>query len=142
MFLDLAEQPVDGHKFCGYYFKYPSEDQHMGLVSTISDDPPMLNWLFVDKDTHAVVYGGRKETLSHVVGPWGWSDDEAYLSLQGDHCTFVAKQVAGDGVEGWAVYWDPNHKIMDEVGLENCRPLKLHRKPVLGMESRYVRDDA
>ena len=144
MFLDFPQKPVPGHKFCGYYFKYPSEEQHLGLVSTISDDPPMLNWIYVDRETHEVRYGGRKDTIDHVIGPWGWSADEHFLVLQGDAEPFVGRR-EDDG--RWAVYWDPDGELLgkkDEGGSSgcgsSCQPLRLRRRMLLGMESRYVRD--
>ena len=131
VFLDFPQTPVQGHRFCGYYFKYPCEEQHLGLVSTISDDPPMLNWIYVDRESHALRYGGRKDTLDHVIGPWGYSADEHFLVLQGEAEHFVGRR-EDDG--RWAVYWDP------EGEMEDCQPLRLRRRMMLGMESRYVRD--
>lgn len=131
VFLDFPQDPVHGHRFCGYYFKYPSEEQHLGLVSTISDDPPMLNWIYVDRDSGALRYGGRKDTLDHVIGPWGWSADEHFLVLRDDAEHFVARR-EDDG--RWAVYWDP------EGDMEGGQPLRLRRRMLLGMESRYVKD--
>lgn len=90
MYIDHPQAPRPGHKFNGYYFKYPSEQGYQGLVSTIQDDPPMLNWLYVDKDTGAVRYGSRKETEGHTIGPWAWSDDEQYLTIDGDDWRFMA----------------------------------------------------
>ncbi|KAL6868797.1 hypothetical protein ACO1O0_000115 [Amphichorda felina] len=69
LFLDFPHDPVQDHRLYGYYFKYPGEKQHLGLVSTISDDPPILNWIFVDRDSGALRYGGRKDTIDHVIGP-------------------------------------------------------------------------
>ncbi|EJT76067.1 hypothetical protein GGTG_05991 [Gaeumannomyces tritici R3-111a-1] len=92
LWIDHQESPVEGHKFTGYYFTYPSEEQHKGIVSTISIDPPMLNWIYVDKDTATLRYGGRKDTLSHVIGPWWWSEDETYLTLRGSADGFVAEE--------------------------------------------------
>lgn len=60
------------------------------MVSTISDDPPMLNWLYVDKDTGAIRYGSRKDSEGHVIGPWGWSEDEQFLVIDGDDWRFIA----------------------------------------------------
>lgn len=91
----------------------------------------MLNWIFVDKESHALRYGGRKDTIDHVIGPWGWSADEHFLALHGEPGPFFARR-EDDG--RWAVYWDP-----DGV-LEDCQPLRLRRRMLLGMESRYVRD--
>ncbi|KAH8714599.1 hypothetical protein BGZ61DRAFT_531207 [Ilyonectria robusta] len=138
LFLNLPERPVEGHEFNGYYFKYPSEEGHLGMVSTIAVDPPMLNWIYIHRDTHAVEYGGRKETVGHVIGPWGWSDDERFLTLQGDHDAFVAvREEADDG--RWAVYWDPEGEIQETAG-KRCRPVALCRKLQRGVESRFVRD--
>ena len=139
----MPDAPVEGHRFCGYYFKYPSEEQHLGLVSTISEDPPMLNWIFVNRDTHTVEFGGRKDTVGHVIGPWGWSEDERLLTLEGEYDSFVAVKEEGEpgGAKGvWHVRWDPEEELLGELGPDRCRPLRLRRKPLLGMESRYVRD--
>ncbi|KAH7250743.1 hypothetical protein FSOLCH5_000088 [Fusarium solani] len=141
-YINFPDNPVDGYKFLGWYFKYPSEEGHLGLVSMVSDDPPALNWIYVDKDTHAVTYGGRKDTVGHVIGPWGWSEDDRFLTLEGDHDSFVAVREEGpDGEQRWAVYWDPEGDIEDEVDDEDrCRPVRLRRRLQFGMESRYVRD--
>jgi hypothetical protein len=93
MWIDHPDAPFPGHKFNGYYFKYPSEQGYQGLVSTIQDDPPMLNWLYVDKDTGMIKYGSRKDTTGHVVGPWGWSEDEQFLTFDEDDWRFIAVEV-------------------------------------------------
>lgn len=90
MYIDHPQAPRPGHKFNGYYFKYPCEQGYQGMVSTIQDDPPMLNWLYVDKDTGAIRYGSRKETIGHVIGPWAWSEDEEFLTMDGDDWRFIA----------------------------------------------------
>lgn len=111
------------------------------MVSLISEDPPMLNWIYVDRDTHAVEFGGRKDTLGHVIGPWGWSDDEHFVTLEGQHETFVAvKEEDENGQPRWVAYWDPDGKILADTAPTRCRPVKLRRKMQLGMESSYVRD--
>lgn len=90
MYIDHPQAPRPGHKFNGYYFKYPCEQGYQGMVSTIQDDPPMLNWLYVDKDTGAIRYGSRKDTIGHVIGPWAWSEDEEFLTMDGDDWRFIA----------------------------------------------------
>jgi hypothetical protein len=135
MFIDLPDYPAPGHRFNGYYFKYPSEEEYMGLVSTISADPPMLNWMYVDKDTGLVRYGARKDTIGHVIGPWHWSDDEEFLTLKEDYEPFVARREGGgEGHGRWCVYWDPKHK------LGNCLRLRLRRRLQMGVNSRYVKN--
>jgi hypothetical protein len=137
MYLNLSDAPVQGYRFLGWFFKYPSEEGHLGLVSMVSDEPPMLNWIFVDKDTHAVTFGGKKDTIDHVIGPWGWTADERFLTLQGDHDSFVAVR---DEHGKWSVYWDPEGDIEDEIDdEERCQPVRLRRRPQLGMESSYVK---
>ncbi|KAH0599507.1 hypothetical protein MHUMG1_02295 [Metarhizium humberi] len=137
--LEFPGDNVDGHKFCGFHFKYPGEEQHLGLVSSIQDEPPVLNWIYVNRDTHALEYGSRKDTLGHIVGPWGWSEDERFLTLDGNTGGFMARRREHHGVERWILYWDPEADgDSEQQGL--AASVMLHRKPVLGLESTYVRD--
>jgi hypothetical protein len=169
LWIDHPSFPTPGHKFTGWYFAYPSEEKPMGLVSTIADDPPMLNWVFVDKDSGLVRHGGRQDTLGgHTVGPWYWSNDEQWLTLEGDGCQFVAVQMEN---KKWAVAWDKDGRFSkaraagkkpggasetetetdhetgsDSGGSRSRRPRKwvpimLHRKMQLGMESKYVKGE-
>lgn len=129
---------MTGHTFSGWYFQYPSEEQHMGLVSMTSDNPPALGWIFVDADTRAVRYGGRKDTIGHVIGPWHWTPNEKFLTLRESGEGFAAiKEEEG---ERWAVYWDPDGGLREQVGEDRYVALALKRQLALGMESRYVRD--
>lgn len=69
----------DGHPFTGFYVMYPDEDRsptQRGLVSTISVDPPMLNWIYVDSETFELRYGNRTQSIEHTVGPWDWTEEE------------------------------------------------------------------
>lgn len=140
---------------------YPSEAQHLGLVSYISDDPPALNWIYVDKDSHLIRHGSRGETLGgHTIGPWNWSNDEQWLTLEGSDAQFVAVELEN---KKWAVAWDGDGRIRaggveDETEDEsqeetdggdgearprrlNWLPIKLRRRMQLGMESRYVKGE-
>jgi len=132
------------------------------MVSYISDDPPALNWMFVDKDSHMIRHGSRADTLGgHTVGPWNWSSDELWLTLEGSDADFVAVQQEN---KKWAVAWDGDGSIRasggwdDETESESEEedetdgktnggrpkrlkwlPIKLRRRMQLGMESRYVK---
>lgn len=154
LWIDHPAAPMsEGFKFTGWYFTYPSEDQHLGLVSYISENPPALNWMFIDKDSHMIRHGSRAETLGgHTVGPWGWSNDEQWLTVEGSGGDFVAVEQENGK---WAVAWDRDGSIRqmgdkdeddeaegsgeddDEV---NWLPIKLHRRMQLGMESRYIKN--
>lgn len=162
MWIDHPDEPVPGHRLQGWYFQYPSEAGYLGMVSFVSDDPPALNWIYVDKDTHAVRHGGRQDTVGHVIGPWGWSSDETWLTLEGDNSRFVAVEQEN---KKWCVFYDPDGRIRngggsaedaeegdsldeEEEGLEveerkrtkvEWLPVKLRRRMMLGMKSRYVK---
>jgi len=84
-----AKRPPD-HPFAGYFLPYPEQNwgrKGEGLVSTISDDPPQLNWIFVDQESHEVRYGTKLEAQGHIVGPWD--------------CTRIDKRVTLEGWEGF-----------------------------------------
>ncbi|MCJ1429955.1 hypothetical protein MMC29_007870, partial [Sticta canariensis] len=67
------------HPFTGFYISYPDPELHpntLGLVSSISDDPPMLNWIYIDRATRELKYGNRTQSREHIVGSWGWETGE------------------------------------------------------------------
>jgi hypothetical protein len=43
----------------------------IGLVSTISDNPPELNWIYLDPESLQICYGLRVEAERRMPGPWG-----------------------------------------------------------------------
>ena len=139
MWLDIPDYPTPGYKFCGHHFKYPSEEEHLGLVSMVSDDPPAMHWIYVDKDSHSVQHGSRTQTVGHVIGPWSWSEDERFVTLHGDKDSFIAVKFSSETATRWAVFWDPEHTLREEIGPEKTQSILLHRKLEFGMESRYVR---
>lgn len=108
-----------GHLLAGYFFAYPDKKwgrRGEGYVTTISDDPPQLNWIYVDKDTYEIKYGLRKDAEDHIVGPW--------------NCSPVDKRLTFDGWEGftvveterdsncWQLYFD-----VDDDGLKEKVPV-------------------
>lgn len=94
----------DGYPFEGFYIHYPNDDKPLGLVSMVSDDPPMMNWIYADKNTLELKYGNRTASIEHVVGPWDWAEDEVGLTLEGAE-RLVAVEERKDV---WAVYYDRN----------------------------------
>lgn len=126
-----------GHLFAGYFFPYPDSKwgrKGDGYVSTISDEPPQLNWVYVDKDTYEVKHGLRKEAEGHFVGPW--------------NCTPIDKRLTFDGWEGfivveesentWALYFD-----LDDDGLQDKVPLdkRIMEIELTRKEMRVRKDD-
>ncbi|SPO06227.1 uncharacterized protein DNG_08916 [Cephalotrichum gorgonifer] len=113
------------HRFAGYFFNHPEHKWPgggQGFVSTIMEEPPMLNWIYVDKDTNEVKYGTKHESMGHKLGPW--------------NCTPVDKRVTFEKWEGfcaveeepgrWGLYFD----CLDD-GLDGKVPLT---KPMLEVE--------
>lgn len=80
------------------------------------DDPPQLNWVYVDYDTYEVKYGYKVDAEDHLIGPW--------------NCTPIDKRLTFDGWEGftvvevernlWQLYCD-----VDDDGLEDKVPLSM-----------------
>lgn len=105
-----TRQPIVAthHPFTGFYLAYPDNNRPYtrGLVSTISRDPPMLNWIYIDKDTQELKYASKSGSISHHVGSFDWTGDEdGSCILFDDWEGFVAVQEA-DGQ--WSLYFDLN----------------------------------
>ncbi|KAI9705833.1 MAG: hypothetical protein M1836_005239 [Candelina mexicana] len=96
------------HPFAGFFIAYPPPDpdipspQIRGLVSTISNDPPMLNWIYADRITGEVRYGNRTQSKEHVFGSWDWTEDLEGLVLEGWEGFVVVEEddVVDDDDEG------------------------------------------
>ncbi|KAI1769267.1 hypothetical protein GGR53DRAFT_517232 [Hypoxylon sp. FL1150] len=102
-----------GYPFSGYYLPYP-EKMYEGLVSTISDDPPMLNWIYVDKDTYEVKYGVRADAQPHITGPFGCTRQDRRMTLEGWEGFVAVEEFPGI----WALYFD-----RDDDGLVTKVPM-------------------
>ncbi|KAE8355359.1 VPS28-domain-containing protein [Aspergillus coremiiformis] len=127
---------VLSHTATSFYIEYPEleETKHLkrglGLVTTISDNPPMLGWIYVDKDTHELKYGNRTASVEHVVGPWDWTDEETTITLEECSGFYAVQEEDGD----WATYFDRDGDELESVleeqdKLDNAfAPITLKRK--------------
>ena len=132
-------QNVDHHPFTGFYLAYPDDSRGhtRGLVSTISVDPPMLNWIYVDKDTMEMKYANRSGSIVHHVGDYDWTSED---HEKDDSCvTFDDWEgfLAVEEQKGkWALYFD-----MDDDGLkQHARgrktiEVRLQRRVISGQEA-------
>ncbi|KAH8816625.1 hypothetical protein F5884DRAFT_853060 [Xylogone sp. PMI_703] len=115
-----SERPNQfGHLFAGYFFPYPEKKWGKGgdgYVTTIADDPPQLNWVFVDKDTYEVRYGLRKDAEEHLVGPWTCTPIDRRLTFDGWEGFMVVETERDSGI--WQLYFD-----VDDDGLDEKVPL-------------------
>lgn len=80
------------------------------MVSTIQDDPPFLNWIYVDKDTYEVKYGTRKESEGHLIGPWNCTPIEKRTTFDEWEGFVVVDEQEG----GWALYFDLEDDLLQE----------------------------
>ncbi|KIW14339.1 hypothetical protein PV08_07121 [Exophiala spinifera] len=104
----------NSHPFAGYYLPYP-DSGYEGLVSTISDNPPMLNWIYVDKKTYEVKYGLRVDAQPNITGPFDCTRQDRRMTLQGWEGFVAVEEQESPGV--WALYFDG-----DDDGLKSKVP--------------------
>jgi hypothetical protein len=141
--LPLSGDAKPSHPFAGFYmdftqkinadpmFERLNKTRVRGLVSTISKNPPTLNWIYVDRRTMELRYGSREQAEGNLLGPFGWTDDETGLTLE--HWEgFVAVEERKDV---WAVYYD-----REDDGLRN----HVTRTRVLqcSLERRVIEDES
>jgi len=122
-----------------FYVEYPELDETkhlkrgLGLPTHVSDNPPLLNWVYVDEETHELKYGNRSQSVTHLVGPWDWTDDEKVITLE-EKRRFVAVEEEDEGEGVWALYFDRDGDELAAVLEEQGRldsafvPVELVRK--------------
>lgn len=125
-----------------FYIEYPEpeETKHLerglGLPTHVSDNPPLLNWVYVDEKTHELKYGNRSQSVAHLVGPWDWTEDEKTITLEKNQ-RFVAVEAEEEGEGVWALYFDRNRDELAAVLEEQGRldsafvPVELVRRVVV-----------
>jgi hypothetical protein len=96
----------------------------MGLVSQVRADPPLLNWIYVDKNTMELRYGNKTASIEHHVGPWDWTEDEQGITFEGTDAFWAVEDPA---TRQWSLYYD-----MENDGLSRFVP-KGRRKFQIGL---------
>jgi hypothetical protein len=135
------------HPFTGFYIMYPDDDRsppERGLVTTISVDPPMLNWIYADKNTLELKYGNRTQSIQHIVGEWDWTEDEVGVTLdKWEGFCAVEEEEMPDGLK-WAIYydrWDDDFGNGRLVNGKTRLPCSLERR-LLPEELRKAQEEA
>ncbi|KAI5861119.1 hypothetical protein GGS23DRAFT_153341 [Durotheca rogersii] len=100
-------EQVFGHPFAGYFLPYP-DTKHSGLVSTICEEPPIMNWIYVDRSTYELKFGTRPQAQANWPGPFDCTRQDHRLTFNGWEGFFVVRE--GDF---WALYFD-----VDQDGLK------------------------
>ncbi|KAL4795715.1 VPS28 protein-domain-containing protein [Aspergillus venezuelensis] len=114
---DPKKRKVPGHAGSAFYINYPEPDhmkdlkRGLGLVSTIQDDPPMLNWLYADTETHEVKYGNRTQSCEHAPAPWDWTEEERTIILEKNRGFYAVREKDG----WWAIYLDRDGDELQRV---------------------------
>ncbi|EXJ90099.1 hypothetical protein A1O3_03168 [Capronia epimyces CBS 606.96] len=107
----------EGYVAESFFIEYPDNERvpvEIGLVTQVQDDPPLLNWIYVDKDTMELKYGNKTASVAHHVGPWDWTEDEEGIVFDG-HERFTA--VEDPKTHKWQIYYD-----LDDDGLSKHVP--------------------
>ncbi|KAI0429751.1 hypothetical protein F5Y09DRAFT_250760 [Xylaria sp. FL1042] len=89
-----------GHPFAGYYLAYP-DSSASGLVSTICDEPPIMNWIYVDRWSYELKFGNRTWADDNFPIPWDCSRQDRRLTFGGWEGFLAVKE--GDF---WGLYFD------------------------------------
>jgi hypothetical protein len=97
-----------GHPYAGYYLPYP-DTKYEGLVTTITDVAPIMNWVYIDKETHEVKYGVRADAQSNLTGPFDCTRQDRRLTFDGWEGFCAVEQAPGL----WGLYFD-----VDDDGLK------------------------
>ena len=113
----------------------------MGLVSQVQDEPPLLNWIYIDRRTMEVKYGNRTESRQHAVGPWDWTVDPEVpnedifggkgITFEGEELFMAVEDESGE----WQIYFDR----LDD-GLKDYLP-KERRKLQISLERTMVSEE-
>lgn len=134
--------------FNGQYYTHPAfgQDNSSGLISMSPEEPPLARWVYLDKETKQLSYGNRKDSEENVCGPWDWTEDEQYVTLEG-HELWLAVRLPDDArkeqetkdlglddekaVKGlWRLYFDRDGNSLDLPEGTETMKIRLKREPV------------
>jgi hypothetical protein len=90
-------------------------------VSTITDEPPQLNWIYVNSDTYEVKYGTRVVSEPHLVGPWDCTRMDKRITLEGWEGFMAVREAPGL----WALYFDREDDRLKGKILPEMRVLEI-----------------
>jgi hypothetical protein len=90
-----------GHPYAGYYLPYP-DTSYEGLVTTITDVAPIMNWIYIDRETGEAKYGVRTDAQPNLTGPFDCTRQDRRLTFDGWEGWCAVEEAAGL----WALYFD------------------------------------
>ncbi|PIG86957.1 hypothetical protein AARAC_004722 [Aspergillus arachidicola] len=95
--------------FNGHFFELPdlAQGNLNGLVAISGETPPTLRWVYLDKDTYEMRWGGKQDREGHIGGPFDLTHDGDYIALN-DTQRWLALRLEDteqDGTEAGAGVW-------------------------------------
>lgn len=97
------------------------------MVSTISDDPPYLNWIYVDRFTNEIKYGNKEEAAGHLFGPWDCTETDKRVTFENWEGFWAVQEDISKDM--WALYFDRESDYLttreDMVGHKQLRKLQV-----------------
>lgn len=144
-----AEGNSIDHLFSGFYLPHPFHQEQWareglkgeGLVSTIRDEPPDLNWIYVNRDTSEVKYGSRDESEGHLLGPWDCTERERRVTFEGWEGFLAVEDEPEDHPGVWSLYFDRRKDGLGNRAVRNVAVLLCRREPPRSMELRDEEDE-
>ncbi|KAL2067615.1 hypothetical protein VTL71DRAFT_2040 [Oculimacula yallundae] len=111
--LYIKTNPADMtlHPFAGYYLPYPTppdDAPYEGLVSTITDEAPILNWIYVERETYQVKYGVKADADPNITGPFECTRQDKRLTLDKWEGFLAVKEDDGE----WGLYFDIDEDML------------------------------
>ncbi|KAH7083192.1 hypothetical protein BKA63DRAFT_584465 [Paraphoma chrysanthemicola] len=109
-----------GHAYAGYYLPYP-DSNHEGLVTTITDVAPVMNWVYIDRETHEAKYGVRVDAQPNFTGPFDCTRQDRRLTFAGWEGWCAVEEQPGS----WALYFDVDDDGLKSKVTPNTRVLEI-----------------
>jgi len=135
------------HPFTGYFLPYPDNQWRAkgflrgeGMVTTISDDPPMLNWVYVDAETYEVKYGIRAQSDTGRAGPFDCTKIDRRLTFEGWEGFIAVEEEEGSGL--WALYFDVSDDGLRGHGRVGSQDKRMLEVEISRKELRWGRESA
>lgn len=137
------------HPFTGYFLPYPDRARVWraqgflkgeGMVTTISHDPPFLNWVYVDRNTYEVKYGIREESDPHRAGPFDCTKIDRRLIFEGWEGWIAVQEDEGSGL--WALYFDCDDDGLRGGGRVGSQGKRMLEVEIWRKELRLSRESA
>jgi hypothetical protein len=91
---------------------YP-DTSYEGLVSTITNVAPILNWIYIDSNTYEVKYGVRDFAQPNLTGPFDCTRQDRRMMFEGWEGFVAVEQEPGL----WALFFDRDDDgLRDKLG--------------------------